>query len=200
MLEVESPFSQTHMTSRFFSLAAAAVLLVSGTASAQQASTGAFGKGSKILSVGVLAGGDYEGFGVGGSFEVGVIDFTPSLSLGVGAFAGVVRDNVDYGFGTFGGEYTLTSIPVMAIGNVHLGIASQPKLDLFGGVSLGIIASRFSYDDNTPSGFTQSANDSDVGLGIQVGARYNFTSSITGMAQLGVNDIPLLYAGLSFRF
>ena len=163
---------------------------------AQATSSRAFGKGSRIASVGILTGGDYEGFGAGGSFEVAVKEFTPTLSLGVGAFAGIVRGDV--GFSSVF-NYTITQIPVMAIGNVHLSLPSQPKLDLYGGLSLGIVRTSFSFDGNAP-GLFDSASNSDTGLGIQIGARYAFTPRAMGFAQLGANDIPLFYGGLSLKF
>jgi len=187
------------MTKRFRTLAAAATMLLPTVAFAQatSTSTNAFGKGSRIASVGILTGGDYEGFGVGGSFEVGVKELTSTLSLGVGAFAGIVRGDVGFSSAF---NYNITQIPVMAIGNVHLALPSQPKLDLYGGLSLGIVRTSLSFDGSAPLGFGLDDSNSDIGLGIQVGGRYAFTPRAMGFAQLGVNDIPLLYAGLSFKF
>jgi hypothetical protein len=182
------------MTNRFRTLAVAAAMLLPSVAFAQTASTRPFGRGSRIGSVGVLTGGNnYEGVGLGASFEVGMKEFTPTLSLGIGAMAGFVRGN----YGLFS-NVTVTAIPVMAIGNVHLAIASQPKLDLYAGLSAGI--NRYSYSfDNAIAGFN-GASDSQFGIGVQVGARYAFTERAMGFAQVGASDIPLLYAGLSFRF
>ena len=185
------------MTRLSRTLAVAAALLLPSAAFAQDASARPFGQGSRIVSVGILTGGDYEGFGAGGSFEVGVKEFTPTLSLGLGAFAGVVRGDVGF---TPGFDYTFTQIPIMAIGNLHLALPSQPKLDLYGGLSLGIIRTSVDYDGNAPGAFDLEESDSDVGLGIQIGARYAFTPRTMGFAQLGANDIPLLYAGFSFKF
>jgi len=188
------PLSPIYMTNRFRSVAIAAALLVP-TVAFSQASTRPFGQGSRIASVGVLTGGDYEGLGLGGSFEVGVKEFTPTLSLGVGAFAGYVRGDLGFGLGN------VTQIPVMAIGNVHLAIPSQPKLDLYGGLSLGLLRTSVSFDDGDTGLFgDETLSNSDLGLGIQVGGRYAFTPRAMGFVQLGVNDIPLLYAGLSVKF
>ena len=172
-------------------------MLLPSVAFAQTASTRPFGQGSRILSVGVLTGGDYEGFGAGASFEVGVAEFTPTLSLGVGAFAGYVKGDV--GFSSLF-NYNLTQMPIMGIGNVHLAIASQPKLDLYAGISAGIIRTSIDYEGTAPGTFGLEDSNSDFGIGFQVGARYAFTDRAMGFAQLGASDIPLLYAGLSFRF
>lgn len=176
--------------------AAAAMMLVPAIASAQAPSTPAFGKGSRVLSLGVMTGGDYEGFGAGGSFEVGTHTLTNTLTLGLGGMVGFVRDSENSG--VLGGEFSVTQIPIMAIGNVHLALPNQPKLDLYGGVSLGIISARVSYDSDI-AGVDDSASESDFGIGIQVGARYAATPRFQLFGQLGVNDIPLLFAGVSFK-
>lgn len=187
------------MTNRFRTLAITAAMLLPTAAFAQASSSSSkmFGQGTRIASVGVLTGGDYEGFGGGASFEVGVKEFTPTISLGLGAFAGFVKGDVGYS-SLF--NYNITQIPVMAIGNVHLAVPSQPKLDLYAGASLGIVRTSVDYDGSAPGGFDLGDSNSDVGFGIQVGARYAFTPSAMGFAQLGASDIPLLYAGLSFKF
>lgn len=172
-------------------MALAAALLLPAAASAQVAPK-AFGMSSRIVSVGLLAGGDYEGLGIGGAFEVGVYDFTPTLSLGLGGFAGFVRETE--------GNLSLTQVPIMAIGNVHLSLPEQPKLDLYGGMSLGIVSASYKYDGIAPAGVDDSESDSEIGVGIQVGARYAFTPRVTAFGQLGGIDIPLLFAGLTFKF
>lgn len=183
------------MTNRFRSLAVAAALLVPALATAQSSSP-AFSKASRIFNVGLLTGGDYEGFGAGISFEKGAYEFSPTLSLGLGASVGFLRGDVGLS-NSF--EYNVTQIPIMAIGNVHLALPSQPKLDLYGGLSLGVVRTSVSYDGTAPNTF-DGASDSDLGVGIQIGARYAFTPRVTGFGQLGANDIPLLYAGFSFNF
>ena len=185
------------MTYRFSSVAVAASLLVPWMATAQPASR-PFDRNSRIISVGILTGGDYEGLGAGGSFEVGTYDFTPGLSLGLGGFAGFVRDDVNpVAFPA----YTQTQIPIMAIGNIHLSFASQPKLDLYSGLSLGVVNVRTDYGSRTPPlGVEKSRSDSDLGVGVQIGARYFFTPNITGFGQLGASKVPLLYTGFSFNF
>ena len=185
------------MTHRFRILAVAAAMLLPSVAFAQTASTRAFGQGSRLLSVGVLTGGDYEGFGGGAAFEVGVKEFTPTLSLGLGAFAGFVKGDVGFSSAF---DYNITQIPIMAQGNVHLAIASQPKLDLYAGLSAGIVRVSVDFDGTAPGGFDLSESESDFGIGFQVGARYAFSDRAMGFAQLGASDIPLLFAGLSFRF
>ncbi len=189
------------MTNRFLhsfrALAVTAGLLAPCLATAQSASR-QFDRSSRILSVGLLTGGNYDGLGVGGSFEVGAYSFTPSLSLGLGAFAGFVRDDIAPAALP---TYTKTSVPIMAIGNVHLALASQPKLDLYGGLSLGVVSVSQDYGNRTPpAGVEKTRRDSDLGVGLQVGARYAFSPRVIGFGQLGASDVPLLYTGFSFNF
>ncbi len=158
------------------------------------AQEGAFMKGTKILSLGVMTGGDYEGLGGGASFEVGIVDITPKIKLGVGGLFGYLRDSQDFGLS----EYTLTQTPIMAIGNVHFEVPNQPKLDLYAGASVGIIRVSYSGDFAGIPGL--SASDSDTGFGIQGGVRYGVGEKLSVMGQLGVGDIPLLFGGISLKF
>ena len=175
-------------------MAIAALMAIPSQDAAAQGSSASFQKGTKVLSLGVMTGGDYEGLGGGASFEVGVLDFTPSIRLGVGGMFGYLRDSQDFGLS----EYTLTQMPIMAIGNVHFELPNQPKLDLYAGASLGIIRVSYSGDFAGIPGL--NASDSDTGFGIQGGARYSIGEKISVMGQLGVGDIPLLFGGISLKF
>jgi hypothetical protein len=164
--------------------------VIPAVASAQKAAMAGgevFGKGTKLVSVGLLAGGDgYPDFGFGGAFEYGLLDITPKIKLGIGGSAGYMT------------ESSVTAIPVYGVGNLHFSIPNQPKLDLYAGASVGI--TRFSID--LPSGLGGLVDNSttDSGIGIQGGARYAATKSLLLHAQLGLVDIPLLTAGVSFKF
>jgi opacity protein-like surface antigen len=182
--------------------------------SAQQAMSN-FRTGSKIASVGILTGGNYDGFGVGGTIEFGAISFNKNVHLGLGGSLGYVRNSE----GSGSNSVTASVIPAMAIGNIHFSPASQPKLDLYAGVSAGLLYGRVSSDviiderratTENPSVMLstrrvgaarrESVSDTDFGFGIQAGAHFALTSSVSAMAQLGIEDVPLLYAGVSFRF
>jgi opacity protein-like surface antigen len=180
------------MTHRFRTLALAAAMLLPVVSHAQAAATtNFFGRGTRIASLGIMTGGDYEGFGGGGSFEIGVINFTPTLSLGVGGMIGYLSESE--------GGFSVSAMPIMAIGNVHLALPAQPKLDLYGGLSIGVVRVSSDVCDALP-GIPCDADSSDSGLGLQVGARYAMTPRASLMGQLGFSDIPLLYAGVSFKF
>ncbi|WP_291161323.1 outer membrane beta-barrel protein [Gemmatimonas sp. UBA7669] len=181
----------TRHSPSLFALAAAAVLAIPSMASAQ--ATGPFEVGSKVGSIGFMAGGDYEGAGLGVQGEVGFKKLGNTV-LGLGGFVGIQRDSET----VFGSKYTSTVIPIMAIGNVHFPIASQPKLDLFAGASLGFVSVNVEVEGTGLGDF--DAGDSDIGFGIQGGARYNLSNKLSLMGQVGVGDIPLIFAGVSIKF
>ncbi|MEP6764680.1 MAG: outer membrane beta-barrel protein [Gemmatimonadaceae bacterium] len=173
--------------------------LVAGLAaplSIASAQGGNFGVGSKILSVGLLGGGNNFGIGGGVAFEVGAKELAPDFTLGVGGFIGFTQKTYDCSIGC---TYTFRAIPIAAIGNVHYKLKDQPKLDLYGGLSLGFTnySSSSSYTGFNSDNFGASSG---LGFGLQVGARYNLTDKVAGMLQLGGGSNTALYfLGLTFK-
>jgi hypothetical protein len=153
----------------------AAAVIPAVSASAQDA---AFGKGTKILDLGIVAD-DPTGFG--GGFEVGLLELAPNFTLGVGGAA------------AYQSESLFSSTWLAGVANVHYAIPSMPKLDLFAGASLGII--RTSVDL-----LGTDISESDLGFGINLGARYMLTPKLGGVVRLGVEDAPELFLGLSIKF
>lgn len=156
-------------------------------------STDGFTKGSRVASVGAMIGGDNDGFGLGGMAEWGVLPIG-KLTLGVGGMIGFQRDSES----ALSTKITVTSIPIMAVGNVHFPVASQPKLDLYAGASLGFV--RVSADVEGVGSLGGQADNTDSGFGVQAGARYKFAGPTSVFGQIGVGDIPLVFAGVSFKF
>jgi hypothetical protein len=97
-----------------------------GVAFAQAPNSG-FEKGTRLLSVGAMTGGGYDGTGLGGIVEWGVA-------------------------------------------NAHFPVRANLRLDL------------------------------DTGVGFQLGARYRLASRLGVMGQIGLGDLPLVFAGASLRF
>jgi hypothetical protein len=157
---------------------AAAALVPLTSASAQNA---AFGVGTKILDLGLVVD-DPTGFA--GAFEVGLLELAPNLTLGVG------------GTGSYQSESNFSLTWIAAMANVHYSLPDMPKLDLFAGAALGI--SRVSSDVLEDLGLDGSS--SDVGVGINLGARYMFTDKIGGIVRLGIEDAPDLILGVSIKF
>ena len=155
-----------------------------------------FATGSKLFSVGLLGGGTNFGIGAGVAFEVGVKELAPDFTLGVGGFVGFTQKSYDCGVTC---SYKFRAIPIAAIGNVHYKIKDQPKLDVYGGLSLGFTNYSSSSDF---AGFNSSnfGASSGLGFGAQVGARYDFAPNIAGLVQLGGGSNTALYLlGLTFK-
>jgi hypothetical protein len=180
----------THRTRRGVALAFLALAPIArGTAQ-----RGPFTVGSTLLSAGVLVGGDnIDGVGIGMAMERGVHAFTPTVRLGLGGAAGIVRDDNRGRFGAF----DLTQVHAHFISNVHFAVRSAPRMDLYAGASLGL--TRTSVDGSPSGGPWRGGDDTDLGLGIQGGVRFALNRRSLLMAQLGLGDVPLFFAGMSFR-
>jgi opacity protein-like surface antigen len=180
----------------FRSLALGATLAAIAPAVAMAQDSPVLKKGDKALSLGIMTGGDYEGIGGGAAFEVGLLQLVPKIHLSVGGSFGYIRDSES--FGSF--DYTFTQTPIMAVGNVNFEVPGQPKLGLYAGLSLGIIRVSYSGDFDDVPGLGDRDSDSDSGVGIQGGIRYALTNKASLMGQIGVGDIPLIFAGASIKF
>lgn len=180
------------MTARFTRLAVAAALVAALplTASAQSKT---FSKGDRVATINFMTGGDYNGSGVGAQAEWGLLPIGKA-TLGIGGFVGYQSNSETFG----SAKYSSSVMPLMAVGNIHFPIESQPKLDLYAGASVGVI--RVSWDSNVPSIYNVDGSHTDSGFGIQGGARYWVGSKLGINGQIGFGDIPLLHAGVSFKF
>jgi hypothetical protein len=143
--------------------------------------------GSKLLNVGLFADG---GTGLGASLEVGVLELAPRVSLGIGGTLGFWSNS--------GPGFDVTTVPVLANANVHFGLPELPQLDLFSGVALGIV--RYNVDSDGPGEGSREDGETNSAFGVNLGARYEFTSKVGGIVQLGIGDIPELFLGVSFKF
>lgn len=173
-------------------LAAAFCVAVPSVGAAQAPNSG-FEKGTRLLSVGAMTGGGYDGTGLGGIVEWGV-GALGSATLSVGAFAGVQRQST--GAGTL--EVSTTAIPVMGVANAHFPVRANPRLDLYTGASLGLV--RVSVESTSALVGDDDDSRTDTGVGFQIGARYRLASRLGVMGQIGLGDLPLVFAGASLRF
>ncbi len=149
------------------------------TATAQ----GDFAVGTKIVSAGLLTGGG-GGTGLGGAFEYSLLELAPNLRLGVGGTLGYYSDS-DFGV-------DVSSIPLLANGNVHFALADVPQLDLFAGLAVGIVRTSAEV-------LGVSASDNTSVVGVNLGGRFYFNEKLAGVAQLGVGDIPEIFVGITFK-
>lgn len=167
-----------------------------------------FEVGSKVLSVGLLLGGtSYTygsgGIGLGAGLEVGVGEIAKQVRLGVGGFLGYQHDSD----GLFGNNFSVSSILVAGFVNGHYQLKQVPKLDLYAGPVLGISRQSVNYDKKCVSLFTDYCDyqsrypKSYPAVGVQTGARYEFTPGVLGSIQLSVGTrLPLANAGIAFKF
>jgi hypothetical protein len=194
------------MTRRLVPAALLAVALASTELLAQSRRLPApFAPGTKLLSAGLLIGGttgeldpdpdgrDFDGeftdgIGIGGQFEVGVTRFSRWTVLGLGGAAGIIVDER--------GRRDYVSVPITAIGNVHVTWPGIPReLDVYGGASLGLRALAVDGRD------VDDENDVDPAIGIQAGARWWFSPTVAAHAQLQAGaNLPFATLGVSFRF
>lgn len=173
-------------------LAGAALSVAIPSMVAAQEPNSGFERGTKLLSLGVMGGGDYDGTGLGGILEWGVGSLG-NTTLSLGGFTGFQRQT--RGTGTL--ETSSTVIPVMLVSNVHFPVPSNPKLDLYAGASVGLV--RLSVSSSSTVAGNDDASSTDTGFGFQGGIRYNVASRFGVFGQIGVGDIPLFLAGASFR-
>jgi opacity protein-like surface antigen len=180
------------------SLVTAVAILTPVFASAQMAakkpapsSKGITEKGMSHVSVGLLTGGDgNQGTGIGGQFEYGVFNLSSNVLLGVGGTVGYTRKSV--------AGFSYTAIPVYGIANAHFVLPDQPDLDLYAGVSVGF--TRVNVPTVTVGGIRVGGGSAtNSGFGVQGGGRYKLTDKWSAHAQLGLVDIPLIHAGLTFK-
>lgn len=176
-------------------LAVCAALAAPLSAAAAQGSE--FKVGTKLLSVGLLGGGTGFGIGAGAAYEVGVKELAPEWTLGVGGFVGFTQKSYTCGAAC---DYTFRAIPIDAVGNVHYKMKDNPKLDLYGGLSIGF--TNFSASSSV-NGFDYGLygnTNSGLGIGGQIGARYDLTPKLNGFLQLGGGSNTAVYfVGLTFK-
>ncbi|PJJ54524.1 hypothetical protein CLV45_2865 [Hymenobacter chitinivorans DSM 11115] len=153
------------------------------------------------------------GLGLGYGYY-GTLKSTPALSLsvehglregvgpgtiGVGGLVGYKAYHYDYP----GTKYkaTWTNIIVAARGTYHYNVFQNPKLDTYGGLSVGVRIQKWSdsYYDDIPELKGYSSSSSYITSGIFVGARYFFSNNIGAFTELGY-DMNYLKLGLTAKF
>ena len=165
---------------RSSALTLAASLLLPFAAARAQTGTNAFGSGAKVVDLGVVT----DPTGIGGGFEFGLRELASNVTLGLGAAASYQSESA------LGIDVSTTWIAGLV--NVHYAFPELPALDLFGGLSLGIVSASVDVAGD-------DASDSDLGVGLNFGARYMFTPKFGGTIRLGIEDAPDLFLGIAIR-
>lgn len=148
-------------------VAAACCFAVPSVGAAQAPSSG-----TRLLSVGAMTGGGYDGSRL--EWGVGALR---SATLSVGAFAGLHRQTT--GAGTL--EVSTTANPVMGVANAHFPVRANPQLDLYTRASLGLVRVSVAF-----TGALVGDDDShtDTGVGFRIGARYRLASRLGVMGSV----------------
>jgi hypothetical protein len=162
-----------------------------------------FNEGDKVVNLGLGIGTTlYTGRyytsrvpPVSVSFEMGFMDdfLVEDLTLGLGGYLGYASSKYEYGFGTWGWDYTY--IIVGGRGAAHYPIIED--LDTYVGLMMGInITTSRSFGEGS-SGF--SADGSGIAYSLYGGARYYFAENLAVFGELGYG-ISYLTVGLALRF
>lgn len=171
------------------------IALAAGTASTARAqSSRSVTASNRLLSVGHTALGNFEGDGVAVAAEWPVATLGSRLTLGVGGMVGLHHNAEPFG------NVRLTSriIPVFGVGNLSYQRHPDSRLALYTGLTSGV-------NLVTVRGFTRGLGVPDerganFAVGGQVGVRYRLARRVGLMGQVGVGDIPGVFAGATLRW
>ncbi len=168
------------------------------------------------LGVGLIHFGSYSGLLFGGSgytrtplinvsVEHGIIDNIGPGVISVGGIAAFRRASYTYNdsFSNYGYKWSATDLFFGVRGIYHYNPSGNPKLDTYGGLTLGVRIwnNSYKYDDGYDEVLRYSGSNSYANAfsGLFVGARYNFTDNIGAFGEFGY-DIALIKIGLSAKF
>ncbi|GAB1419375.1 hypothetical protein MASR2M12_21400 [Bacteroidales bacterium] len=176
-------------------------LVAAGMLHAQEST---FGKGDKVLNLGVgLLSGLYSGTGytskippISASLEYGIADDVLDVgSIGVGGYLGysAAKWETTYFGGSYGWKYS--SFLLGARGSFHYPLVD--KLDTYAGIMLGYNIVSSSEIGNVQTGY--SASTSAAFFSGYAGARYYFNEKFGVMGEVGTG-IAYLNLGIALKF
>ena len=149
-------------------------------------------KGNVLINAGIGLGYYYAG-GVPLIFSA---EWAINDAISIGPYLGYTSYTYKWGYAGFNGRYKYTFIDIGVRGSYHFTKhlnLNTDKLDLYGGVFLGYVASSYSgdgdFDDNYPG---------TVRAGLFGGARYYFTDAFAVNGELGYGIAPLTI-GVTFK-
>ncbi len=133
------------------------------------------------------------------SLEKGIINNVGPGVISVGGLVGFRRDHYEWdGYGA-NYEANWTNIIVAARGAYHYNFTTNPKLDTYAGLSLGVRIESYSNNYDDQNLIKDSYGGGYVTSGIFLGGRYFFTDKIGAFAEAGY-DMSFLKLGLSAKF
>lgn len=163
--------------------------------------------GKLVLNLGIGVGSSYTyGFGSGIksslayslSGEREVLNGLGPGTFAVGGMIGYQGFHYDYPGGSY--QATFDHFVALARGSYHYNFDLDPRLDTYGGVSLGLryVRYRDTYLEQVPNG-DRSYGGAGLAAGLFVGARYFLTDAIGAFGELGY-DMTYLKFGVTAKF
>lgn len=152
----------------------------------------AYEKGSLVLNLGAGFGGNLAtGFGVAGSFEVGIWPTGDFGIIGLGVISGYVISTTAFTF--YDVNYNEFSIGPR--GTYHFTIIPVENLDVYAAADLLFVNQTTKYQDN----FLPDDNNTTVTGGAVAGARYYFSDFFGVYGEVGYS-IMFLSGGIVLKF
>ncbi len=175
------------MKNIFKSLCLVAMIFSASFASGQAR----YDKGDLLLNAGIGLGYYYAGgvpLLVSGEWAVNDV-------ITVGPYFGYTSYSYNYGAGY---RFKYTFLDIGARGSYHFSELFEirdEKVDIYGGLSLGVLVS--SYSGEGFAGYSDPYSGG-VRVGLHIGARYFFTEKVAGYGELGYGVAPLAL-GVTFK-
>jgi len=152
----------------------------------------AFEEGSMVLNLGAGVGTKYAtGFGISGSFELGIWPTGDFGIIGLGVISGfTISDDV-----ITMGSVDYTEFAIGPRGTYHFTIIPVENLDVYAAADLLFVSQTTKYKD----GVTPNDSDFKFRPGAVAGARYYFSDFFGVFGELGYS-VTFLTGGISLKF
>ncbi len=158
----------------------------------------AYKKGDQVLNIGIGLGGFAGAYGTGGIAITGGYEsaITENISLGGVIGYSSSSETYDYGFGSYGWDYTY--IVIGARGSYHVDLLHNPNIDTYGGVMLGYNIVSSKATGSWSGVYGASASSSYLEYGLFIGGRYYLSPKLAIQAELGYG-LGILNIGIAYK-
>lgn len=168
--------------------------------------TPTFRKGYSIINLGLGLLSPNNGYDLFGSlksapaltiaYDHGVVEGIGPGTIGLGGIIGY--KGYRYDFPNTDENANWTDIVVMGRGTYHYNFTTNPQLDTYGGISLGVRAN-FYKNEVSPDRDRYTGDGLHLAYGLFAGARYYLTERFGAFGEVGY-DMSYLKLGLTYRF
>ena len=132
--------------------------------------------------------------------ERGILDNVGPGTVGIGGIVAYKRASYDYNSVLGNGRSaSWTDIVVGVRGTYHYNFGTNPKIDTYAGLTLGVRVSSYKNDYLQDAGIPYKSSSVYGASGFFLGGRYFFTDNIGAFGEIGY-DISYLKVGLSAKF